>query len=144
MKDDYPYLKDVSFLKKIAKLHTQTFFIKINILNWDENFIKSIEGRVISGSINIDGKSSVRRSLSLSIYIDNLTNQITNTENLLSINKKIEVLIGLDNKLSEYEDYSTLWFPQGVYIISSCSISYDSNGMTVNLQAKDKMCLLNG
>jgi len=37
-----------------------------------------------------------------------------------------------------------LWFPQGIYIVSSCNISYSDSGLTVNLSAKDKMCLLNG
>jgi hypothetical protein len=37
-----------------------------------------------------------------------------------------------------------LWFPLGIYVISSVSISHSNSGLTVSIQAKDKMCLLNG
>ena len=144
MKSNYSYLHDVSFLKQVAKAHIQTYYVKITILNWKEDFVQDIEGRVISGSINIDGNSAIRRTLNLSIYIDNLINKITNAQNLLSINKKIRVEIGYKNIFNQYTQYETLWFPQGIYIVSSCNISYSDSGLTVNLSAKDKMCLLNG
>lgn len=144
MKNNYTYLKDVAFLKEVTRAHIQTYYIKINILNWNELFVDNVQGRVISGSINIDGKSSIRRTLSLSFYVDGLTQSITRAENLLSINKKIQVEIGIKNIFDAYTEYETLWFPQGIYVVSSCTISNDSNGRTVNLQAKDKMCLLNG
>jgi hypothetical protein len=37
-----------------------------------------------------------------------------------------------------------LWFPLGIYVISSVAISHSNSGLTVSIQAKDKMCLLNG
>ena len=91
------YLKDIDFLKKVAKSHVQTYYVKINILSWKELIIKAIEGRVVSGSINIDGQSSMRRTLNLNVYVTNKSNNITDAENLLSINKKIAVEIGIKN-----------------------------------------------
>ena len=144
MLDFYPYLNDIDFLKKVAKSHIQTYYVKISVLNWKEQFVQAIEGRVISGSINIDGNSAIRRTLSLNVYIDNLINKITNVENLLSINKKFRAEIGVKNIFTQYSQYDTIWFPQGIFVISSCSVSNSDSGVTASIQAKDKMCLLNG
>lgn len=144
MKNNYIYLNDKDFLKQLAGMHIEQFFVKITILNWNEKPIEDIQGKVISANINIDGQSSIRRTATLSIILDNLINNITNTENLLSINKKINLEIGFLNFTNDYKDYNYLWFPLGVYIITSSSISHSSNGLVASLQLKDKMCLLNG
>jgi len=89
MKFLYSYLSDTAFLKKLTKLHIKTYFVKITLLDWLEEPIEAIEGRVISANINIDGQSSLRRTANLSICVDDETGNIINTRNLLSINKKI-------------------------------------------------------
>ena len=144
MKNNYSYLNDSSFLKQLVNLHVKQYFVKITVLNWKEKPVEKIEGKVISANINIDGQSSIRRTATLSISIDNLINNITNVENLLSINKKMNLQIGFLNTTQQYQDYKFLWFPLGVYVIISNSISHSSNGLVASLQLKDKMCLLNG
>ena len=144
MKVSYSYLNDVAFLKELAKQHVKTYYVKISILNWQEQPVTSIEGRVISANLNIDGQSSLRRTANLSIAIDDTMNQITNTENVLSINKKMCLEIGYVNTTQKYINYPILWFPLGIYIIVSCSISESSSGLVASLQLQDKMCLLNG
>ena len=52
--------------------------------------------------------------------------------------------IGFLNTTQQYQDYKFLWFPLGVYVIISNSISHSGNGLVASLQLKDKMCLLNG
>ena len=144
MKIFYSYLNDDTFLEELAKEHVKTYFVKITVLDWDEQPVSSIEGRVISANLNIDGQSSLRRTANLSIAIDDTMNEITNTDNLLSINKKITLEIGYKNTLEKYLEYSILWFPLGLYVIMSSSISESSSGLVVSLQLQDKMCLLNG
>ena len=144
MKNNYPYLHDSAFLKQLIGLHVKQYFVKIAILNWQEKFVESIEGRVISANINIDGQSIIRRTATLSIMIDELINNITSTENLLSINKKVNLQIGFLNNTQKYKEYDFLWFPLGVYVITSNSISHSDSGLVASLQLKDKMCLLNG
>ena len=63
---------------------------------------------------------------------------------MLSINKKVSVAIGVDNTTDKYLEYEQLWFPMGIYVIIQPSISHTSGGITISLQLKDKMCLLNG
>lgn len=144
MKVLYDYLNDSSFLKKLAKLHIKTYFVQITVLNWEEEPIDKIEGKVISANINIDGQSSIRRTANLSIALEDKINDFSNVENLLSLNKKIVLQIGYKNTTKEYLNYEILWFPLGVYIIYSCSISESNSGHVASLQLQDKMCLLNG
>ncbi len=138
------YLNDAAFLKQLTELHIKDYFVKIAVLDWKENFIENIEGKVISASINIDGNSIIRRTATLSVLIDETNNNITNVKNILSINKKINLQIGFINSTDKYLDEPIIWFPLGVYVITDNSISYSSTGLVASLQLKDKMCLLNG
>ena len=59
------------------------------------------------------------------------------------MNKKIKIVVGIENRINKnYDDI--IWFPQGIFIIVQPSISHSTNGCTINLSCKDKMCLLNG
>ena len=144
MKFFYDYLNDTSFLKKLTKLHVKTYFVKITTLNWDEEPVEMIEGRVISANINIDGQSSLRRTANLSIFVDEEINDITSARSILSMNKKMTLEIGYINETKEYLEHEILWFPLGTYVIMSCSISQSDTGIVASLQLQDKMCLLNG
>ena len=144
MRISYDYLNNSDFLKELAKEHVKTYYVRITVLNWGEEPLCSIEGQVISANLNIDGQSSLRRTANLSIAIDDTMNEITNTENVLSINKKMALEIGYVNTTNKYKEYPILWFPLGIYVIISCSISESSSGLVASLQLQDKMCLLNG
>ena len=144
MKISYNYLNDTNFLKELSKFPVKTYFVHIIVLSWDEQPVSAIEGRVISANLNIDGQSSVRRTANLSIALDDEITQILDTENILSINKKINLQIGYYNDTQYYSEYDILWFPLGTYVIISCSISESDSGLVASLQLQDKMCLLNG
>ena len=144
MKIYYNYLSDTDFLKELSKMPVKTYFVHITILSWDEQPITAIQGRVISANFNIDGQSSVRRTANLSIALDQSMTQIIDAENVLSINKKINVQIGYYNDTQYYKEYDILWFPLGTYIVISCATSESDSGLVASLQLQDKMCLLNG
>ena len=119
----YKYLKDEVFLKKLDSLHIRENIIKITVLDWEENPINDIEGLVSSGNININGDSAIRRTAQLSLFIPSSEVDYTNAASLISINKKIKLEIGIKNTLNKYTDYDILWFPLGLYVVSSVSIS---------------------
>lgn len=144
MRYNYSYLKDFDFLKEFDNLHNKTQHIKITILNFQEKPIKEIQGRVISGSLNLDGSSAVRRSCNLSMIADNYNENLINVNNLLSINKKVTVEIGFTNSTLKYQEYEVLWFPLGMFVIINANCSNSVQGLNISLQLKDKMCLLNG
>lgn len=136
-------LKDASFLKKLDKENLKTFYVKIIVLDKEEHPLRAIEGRVSAGSISIDGSSAVRRSGSITFLAEETENDLTDVDNLLSMNKKITILIGIENNIDDNYD-KIIWFKQGIFIITSPNISHNAQGVTINLQFKDKMCLLNG
>lgn len=140
----YPYLQDSSFLKSFDKLKVKEQYVKITILDFLEKPVQAIEGRVLGGSINIDGNSSIRRTCNLSIIASEHENDLTNVDNLLSLNKKVKVEVGFLNTTNQYKDFDVIWYPLGIYVIINPSISHGSDGVTISLQLKDKMCLLNG
>lgn len=144
MRKDFPYLKDSSFLQSVDRMKVKEQYVKITVLDFQENPIQDIQGKVVSGNISLDGKSSVRRTANLTMIADEYTNDLTNVNSLISINKKVELFIGYLNTTDRYREFDILWFPLGVYVIITPSISRSNGGTTISLQLKDKMCLLNG
>lgn len=145
MKINYTYLKDKDFLKKMDEQRLREQFVKITLLNWNEDPIEEIQGLATGGTINLDGKSSLRRTCSLSIFLkDNDYSGITNVGNKFAINTKVYVEVGFTNNTDQYKKYPIIWYPQGLFIINSVSSSHSTNGTTLSFQFKDKMCLLNG
>ena len=138
------YLKDSVFLKKLDLENLKRYYVKIIVLAMDETPIQEIEGKISSGSINIDGNSSMRRTCNLTFLVEETEdNNLMNIDNLLSINKKIKIEIGIENIIDSKYD-NIIWFKQGIFVINQPSISHNSQGVVVSLTCKDKMCLLNG
>lgn len=145
MSYNFPYLKDNNFLKHFNKINLKQQYVKIIVLSFQqEKPIREIQGRVSGGNFNLDGSSGMRRTGNISLIADEYENNFTDIQHLLTINKKIEVLIGFSNTTDEYKEYPILWFPQGIYVILSPNITYDFNGINISLTLHDKMALLNG
>ena len=142
--NETPYLKDASFLKKFDKIKLKQQYVRILVLTFDETPIQQIHGKVIGGSISLDGSSSMRRTCNINLVVDNSQTTLNNIKNLLTINKKIRVSIGFTNTTDEYIDYPILWFPQGIYVIISLNINHAGDGISISLTLHDKMALLNG
>ena len=78
--------------------------------------------------------------------IDN--SNLEDIDNQISINRKIRVEVGYKNILKAYSDYGDsegyIWFPCGLFIVTSANISRSTSGWSISIQGKDKMCLLDG
>ena len=146
MRRDYKYLKDDTFLLEIDNSHLLEQFVKITILDWLERPIQEIQGIVTGGSLNLAGNSSLRRTCNLSVYVEDNANylNVLNIDNLFSLNKKFYLEIGYLNNTDKYPEHDIIWFPQGLFVITGCSISHSTSGVSISIQGKDKMCLLNG
>ena len=140
-----PYLQDKRFLKEMDLLKLKEQLVKITVLDWAENPIKEIQGKITGGSLNLDGKSSIRRTCNLTMFVEDYDDiNITTINNLISINKKMQLAVGIKNTTGRYKEYPIIWYPLGIYVMINPSISRGLNGTTVSIQLKDKMCLLNG
>ena len=144
MNIQYPYLKDSLFLKEVDEMQNKEQIIRITVLDLQEKPIQSIEGHVTSGNLNINASSAIRRTGSLSLVADEDKNDLTNINSLFYLNKKIKLEIGFKNTTDKYLEYKILWFPLGIYLISNPNLSSGTNGTTISLNLKDKMCQLNG
>lgn len=127
-----------SLLEKLVNEKIQTTYAKIITYSFDEKPLSSIEGRVSGGSIQANGASAVRRTLSLSMVAKPEIANIENLDNEIAINKKVKVYIG---RLMENE---IMWFNCGFYVISSASVNQSTSGWTISISGKDKMALLDG
>ena len=157
MRKNYPYLQNSyyedansqterrNFLSTIDGFINQKLYVKITLLNWEEEPIKEIAGELTSGTISKDGSSSVRRTCQLSATVSRGEYDVEDTELDFSINKKMFIEIGIKNYSNQYKEYPILWFPQGVFFISSFAITSNAtSSINISLTLKDKMCGLNG
>lgn len=89
MRKSYPYLNNSDFIKLVDTEKLQNQFVKITLLDWDENPLQEIQGIATGGSISLNGNSSVRRTCSLTMAVKSISDgAISDTKNLISINKK--------------------------------------------------------
>lgn len=157
MRRTYPYLNDSfyedansalkrrNFLKTIDNFVNQKQYVRLTLLNWNEEPLKEIQGVIASGSLSKDGSSSIRCTCSLTASIDSGEYDIENMSYDFAINKKIFIEIGVENHSNQFLDYPILWFPQGVFFIASASASSSvSSAVSLQLTLKDKMCGLSG
>ena len=88
----YSYLNDSSFLKEFDKQKIKEQYIKITALDFiSEMELEDVEGKVISGSLNLsDG--AVRRNGNLTMIADDITIDLKNLNSIIAINKKINLL----------------------------------------------------
>lgn len=158
------FLNDKIFLDKLDHLKIKEQLIKLTILSWSEESICEIQGKALSGSLNIDGSSSMRRTGNLVVYADKKFNDLTNLNNDIAINRKVKIELGIRNivpkeeagyfneygtyieRIINYQDLygDVVWFPLGTFVIFNPNISYSLEGVTISLTLQDKMCLLNG
>lgn len=142
----FEYLNDMDFLTQLDKLHMRVQYAKIILLSFkDEEPIKEIQGSITSGNLSVNGSSAIRRTINLTMLASIDNSNLEDIDNEISINKKIKVLIGYDNPLKSYKNYGDIiWFPCGLFVLSSANISRSTNGWNISITGKDKMCLLDG
>lgn len=127
------------FLLELEKDRNREIYARIILLDVNELPIEEIEGKVISGSVNIDGTSVVRRTCSLQL----VSNNVNVHDFYWGVKNKFKLEVGLLNTIdNEYPDI--VWFKQGIYVITAFSAVLGVNNYTISISGKDKMCLLNG
>lgn len=145
MERSYPYWNDKDFLYELDTLQVAEEYIRVTALTWKDEPIQEVQGLITDGSLSINGDSAMRRTVNFSAaFQDNSITQITDVNNIFSINKRIYLEKGTVNTTGKYSEYSIIWQPLGEFIIINCSVSHDAGNVSVSVQAQDKMCLLNG
>ena len=132
-------IQDKDFLLQLDKIKEKEIYARITALTFQEAPVEKIEGRVTPGSINVDGNSAVRRTCSLTIVAESFNY----TNYYWGLNTKFKLEIGVKNNIEpRYPDI--IWFPQGIFVLTSFTTSRSTTTFNISIQGKDKMCLLNG
>ncbi len=126
-------------LLELDNTRNRETFARVTSLDRYERPVETIEGKLTSGSINIDGSSSVRRSCSVSMVAKDVT--IHNV--YWGLQSKIKVEVGIRNLLKGPQS-PIFWFKQGIFVLTEFRVQQSVNNFTISLSGKDKMCLLNG
>lgn len=140
------YLKDSEFLTALDEMRIKKHYIKLTILSFvDEKPIREVQGIATAGSITVNGSAALRRTISLTISGVENENDINNIENIISINKKVKVEVGLENPFEDYKNYGDIiWFPLGTFVINQATSSTTASSANISISGKDKMCMLDG
>lgn len=143
------FMNNRSFLLKLNQHKVREYLAAIMVLDFEtENPIARLEGKVVSGSMTVAANSAVRKTCSLTIVFDEDTKNITDINNLIAIDKKISLSLGLKNPfyhLPQYAQYGEeLWFKQGLFVITRASSSISVSSAQVSIELQDKMAFLNG
>lgn len=140
-----PYLLNDEFLKEVDSIKIKNEYARITLLDWEsENPKERIDGLILDGNFNFDATSSMRRTGNISIFVPEKELDYERANNILSLNTKIMVEVGIQNSLDRYVEFPILWFPLGYYVLRGVNINRSSAGVNINLTFKDKMCLFNG
>lgn len=138
------FLQDKSFLLKLNRYKVKNYYASIMALDFETEMpIAKLEGKIISGNLNVTANSPIRKTGSFQIIFDKDTYSITEITNLIAIDKKISFSIGMKNPFYHTEEYrkygEDLWFKQGVFFITNSSASVGANGKTITINLIDKM-----
>ena len=130
---------DLEFLRKLDLTTNKAVYAKIILLTWNEEPVEEIQGKITTGSISVDGNSAVRRTCSLSM----VSKQVDINNTYWGFKNKFKLEVGVENTIDvRYPDI--IWFKQGIFVFTSLNMNVQSNNFTININGKDKMCLLNG
>lgn len=140
------YLTDSKFLSMLDEMRIKKHYAKITVLSFvDEKPLREIQGIATAGSITVNGQAALRRTISLTVSGVENENDINNIENIISINKKVKIEVGLENPFEDYKNYGDIiWFPLGTYVINQATTSTTASSANISISGKDKMCMLDG
>ncbi|MCM1334364.1 MAG: hypothetical protein NC084_12570 [Bacteroides sp.] len=116
---------------------TQKRHVMVRLVNRAMQNVFTFRGRLISGSVNIDDSSAVRRTASVSMAIpDTDMDQLAH----LSEGYYIRLYIGIEDNRSG----NIAWYNQGTFIINQNGLSFDKTSRTLTLSLSDLMLDLTG
>ena len=140
------YLTDSKFLSMLDEMRIKKHYAKITVLSFvDEKPLREILGIATAGSVTVNGQAALRRTISLTVSGIENENDINNIENIISINKKVKIEVGLENPFEDYKYYGDIiWFPLGTYVINQATTSTTASSANISISGKDKMCMLDG
>ena len=133
----------IQITNRDKKLITQKILeirFKMEVYDENDHILDNIEGGIVSGSSSISADSDVRRTFNVEIVPNRQFDVKIKEHNLIWLNRKVKFYIGVRDMLRcEY-----VWYPQGVYVFSNTSITYDATTNQISISCSDLMAKLDG
>lgn len=123
---------------KLQTQPTRQVYVKIEIIDTNDNVINEVSGSAIGGRYNIDSSAAIRRTCSITFNLEQ--GYLPNEDSVFWINKRFQLFIGLKN----IETNDIYWFNKGVYAIKDPAINISIADKTIQINGLDKMALHNG
>ena len=121
---------------RVSNQSVQDRYIKIELLNYDFQTVDYLEGKCISGSINIDAESDIRRTCNLELVINDSSFEVKPGGKIF-LDKYLRLLTGT----YEISSGKILWDNCGIYIIDAPSYQFDNATNSVSLSLLDLIIL---
>ena len=125
--------KDIALVNQ----HSQTRYSMLRVINREKNTVCTITGYYISGGVEIDEASNIRRTanVTMTVFNDDLTNLA-----YLYMNYYIRLYEGIEDN----DTMEVTWYLQGTFIINQSSIKFNKDTKTLSFTLSDLMTDLTG
>ena len=125
--------KDIALVNQ----HSQTRYSMLRVINREKNTVCTITGYYISGGVEIDETSNIRRTanVTMTVFNDDLTDLA-----YLYMNYYIRLYEGIEDN----DTMEVTWYLQGTFIINQSSIKFNKDTKTLSFTLSDLMTDLTG
>ena len=123
----------------VTRQRARTLHIKINLLNFSYQTIDSLEGLTISGNINMDATSDLRRSCQVKLAIKDSSFDVS-AGGKIFLDRYIQIFVGIEH----IRTGEIIWFNKGIYLINAPSYVYDGTTNTLTFEGLDLMSKMTG
>lgn len=131
----YPNENDLLLLKQPK----QEVIIKIELLNYKFQTVDFIEGTLISDSFTIDSESDIRRTMNLTMHIDDISLTL-GYDKKIWYDKYLRISVGYH--LLRYDSW--VYYPAGIYLFSDVGYHYNADSKELSLSCVDMMSKFTG
>lgn len=123
----------------LCKSRSKHIYMRFLLLDSEMHTLDELQGVCISGTINLDVTSDVRRTCSIELYYKDSTYDVAEY-NKIWLNRKVKVQIGITN----YNSSKKTWYDMGIFVFDSCNYNYSGDTKTLSIECSDLVSTING
>lgn len=124
---------------KLLSQSTRDVYCYIDILNKNFKKIGSLDGQVISDSYSYDASSDVRKTVSLTIHVEN-SSLLIGRDKKIWYDKYIDVSMGIKSVRTQ----EIVKYPIGIFLFYDIGYGYSAEDRNLTLSLVDRVAELNG
>ena len=123
----------------LCKFRTKYIYMRFLLLDSEMHTLDELQGVCISGTVNLDVTSDIRRTCSIEMYPKDSSYDVAEY-NRIWLNRKIKIQLGFARSPSS----AVTWYDMGIFVFDSCNYSYTADGKTLSIECSDLINTING